>query len=287
MHAIAVTAVSRVRYFRYSSRQCTCGPRIKQPLTSGPGIQVLTLAHPCSTSPLLAAHAAAAQADGHRHAGLAPSAARLPPPSPLYAFPAVRRLAEPWIWCPTAPPLPHPRGTTDPHHRRARRRRAAPPRVALYFLGGADDREALALATHMAEDAAMGLAVFRFMLPPEWRSSGDPDEDRLDEEALQEFVRRWVNGGRVEYSENLVGGTDEMVAVIRKTSPAHRRERRRRAAPPLHERRRPCARALPASLAVTLVPTRTREGGSDATASECSSSTRARCAAVNAMGASS
>ncbi|KAL6857172.1 hypothetical protein ACP4OV_018554 [Aristida adscensionis] len=97
---------------------------------------------------------------------------------------------------------------------------ACPHRVALYFLGGADDREALALATHMAEDAAIGLAVFRFVPPPEWRGSGDPGEDRLDQEALQEFVRRWVDGGRVEYSENLVGGSDEMVAVIRKTSPS-------------------------------------------------------------------
>ena len=68
-----------------------------------------------------------------------------------------------------------------------------PHRVALYFLGGPNDREALALATYMAEDAPIGLTVFRFLPPPEWRKGGDPEEDRLDEEALQEYVSRWVD----------------------------------------------------------------------------------------------
>lgn len=95
-----------------------------------------------------------------------------------------------------------------------------PHRIALYFLGGPDDREALALATHMAEDAPIGLTVFRFLPPPEWRKGGDPEEDQLDEEALQEYVRRWVDGHRVAYSENLVCGSDEMVDTIRKSSPA-------------------------------------------------------------------
>ncbi|GJN39824.1 hypothetical protein PR202_gb28967 [Eleusine coracana subsp. coracana] len=45
---------------------------------------------------------------------------------------------------------------------------AAAHRVAVYFLGGPDDREALALAAHMAEDGPTALAVFRFVLPPEW-----------------------------------------------------------------------------------------------------------------------
>ncbi|XP_062192462.1 cation/H(+) antiporter 15-like [Phragmites australis] len=95
-----------------------------------------------------------------------------------------------------------------------------PLRVALYFLGGPDDREALALATHMAEDAPIGLTIFRFVLPPEWRKCGDVEEDRLDEEVLQEYIRRWVDDHRLVYSENLVSGSDEMVAVIRNSSPA-------------------------------------------------------------------
>ncbi|RCV30312.1 hypothetical protein SETIT_6G084500v2 [Setaria italica] len=95
-----------------------------------------------------------------------------------------------------------------------------PHRVALYFLGGPDDREALALAAYMAEDAPIGLTVFRFLLPPEWRKGGDAEEARLDEEAVQEYVRRWVDDERVVYSENVVSGSDEMVAVIRTASPA-------------------------------------------------------------------
>lgn len=94
-------------------------------------------------------------------------------------------------------------------------------RVAMYFLGGPDDREALALAAHMAEDAPIGLTVFRFVLPPEWRgkATGDEEDERLDDEAVQEYVRKWVDDHRLMYSENLVNGSDEMVAVIRKTSP--------------------------------------------------------------------
>ncbi|XP_052166482.1 cation/H(+) antiporter 15-like [Oryza glaberrima] len=98
-----------------------------------------------------------------------------------------------------------------------------PHRVALYFLGGPDDREALALAATMAEDATIGLTVFRFMLPADRQSrggEGDGEEDRRDEAELQEFVLRWVDDHRVAYSENMVGGSDEMVDVIRKTSPA-------------------------------------------------------------------
>ncbi|CAL5008900.1 unnamed protein product [Urochloa decumbens] len=94
-------------------------------------------------------------------------------------------------------------------------------RVAVYFLGGPDDREALALAAYMAEDAPVRLAVFRFVLPPEWRRKGGADEeDRRDEEAVREFVRRWVDEQRVVYSENVVSGSDEMAAVIRKASTA-------------------------------------------------------------------
>ncbi|KAF8669777.1 hypothetical protein HU200_050946 [Digitaria exilis] len=101
---------------------------------------------------------------------------------------------------------------------------AAVARVAMYFLGGADDREALALAAYMAEDAAIGLTVFRFVLPPEWRrkegSGGDAEEERLDDEVVQEYVQRWVDDHRLLYSENEVRGSDELVAMIRKVSPA-------------------------------------------------------------------
>ncbi|GJN12581.1 hypothetical protein PR202_ga30867 [Eleusine coracana subsp. coracana] len=107
---------------------------------------------------------------------------------------------------------------------------AAQHRVAVYFLGGPDDREALALAAHMAEDGPTALAVFRFVLPPEWRRSNsitndgaseeeeEEEERRMDEEAVKEFVGKWVDDHRVTYSEDVVTGSDEMVGVIRRTS---------------------------------------------------------------------
>ncbi|KAM3254454.1 hypothetical protein ACQJBY_048140 [Aegilops geniculata] len=95
-----------------------------------------------------------------------------------------------------------------------------PHRVAMYFLGGPDDREAMALAAYMAEDAPIGLTVFRFLLPIEWQQRLDPEEDELDDEATQEFVDRWVDDNRVMYSQHTVGGSHEMVDVIRNTSVA-------------------------------------------------------------------
>jgi hypothetical protein len=95
-----------------------------------------------------------------------------------------------------------------------------PHRVALYFLGGPDDREALALAMYMAEEAQIGLTVFRFLLPPEWRKGGDADEDQLDDEAVREYVRRWVDGKRLVYSEHVVSNSDEMVTVIQQAIPS-------------------------------------------------------------------
>ncbi|XP_008666281.2 phosphatidylinositol 4-kinase beta 1 [Zea mays] len=61
-------------------------------------------------------------------------------------------------------------------------------RAALYFLGGADDREALAYAARMPETGTMSLTVVRFKLR-NWVGMGGRDEAR-DEELLQEFWSR-------------------------------------------------------------------------------------------------
>ncbi|KAJ8498720.1 hypothetical protein OPV22_009272 [Ensete ventricosum] len=44
--------------------------------------------------------------------------------------------------------------------------------VAVYFLGGADDREALAYGSRMAKRAAIRLTVVRFLPPKVWREEG-------------------------------------------------------------------------------------------------------------------
>lgn len=45
-----------------------------------------------------------------------------------------------------------------------------------------------------------------------------PEEDQLDDDA-QQYVRRWFDDNRTVYNENLVSGSEEMVAVIQKSNP--------------------------------------------------------------------
>jgi hypothetical protein len=61
-------------------------------------------------------------------------------------------------------------------------------RAALYFLGGADDREALAYVARMPETGTMSLTVVQFKLR-NCVGMGGRDEAR-DEELLQEFWSR-------------------------------------------------------------------------------------------------
>ncbi|CAL9748829.1 unnamed protein product [Musa acuminata subsp. burmannicoides] len=90
-------------------------------------------------------------------------------------------------------------------------------RVAVYFLGGADDREALACAMRMAKNAAVGLTVVRFLAPKELREEGQ--EDRMDDKMLEHFQHQMVDRKRVVYKEQVVKDGEETVAVIRETSP--------------------------------------------------------------------
>ncbi|XP_009414188.2 cation/H(+) antiporter 15-like [Musa acuminata AAA Group] len=89
-------------------------------------------------------------------------------------------------------------------------------RVAVYFVGGPDDREALAYGVRMADHAAAELTVVRFLLPKEWRAGGR--EERIDDRVLMHFQRERVDGKRVVYREEVVKDGEGTVAVIRKTS---------------------------------------------------------------------
>ncbi|KAL6870577.1 hypothetical protein ACP4OV_014425 [Aristida adscensionis] len=94
-------------------------------------------------------------------------------------------------------------------------------RVALYFLGGADDREALAYAARIPEgDAcaggAMSLTVVRVKLR-NWAGMGGADEAR-DEQALEEFWSRHRDNGRVAVVEKTVEDGEGTAAVVRSMS---------------------------------------------------------------------
>ncbi|EAY79675.1 hypothetical protein OsI_34821 [Oryza sativa Indica Group] len=91
-------------------------------------------------------------------------------------------------------------------------------RVALYFLGGADDREALAYVARMAECGLVAVTVVRLKLR-DWVGMGGRDEMR-DEEALQEFWQRYSCAGaeRVAYVEKTVEDGEGTASVVRAMS---------------------------------------------------------------------
>jgi hypothetical protein len=89
-------------------------------------------------------------------------------------------------------------------------------RVALYFLGGPDDREALAYAVRMPESGGTAVTVVRFKLR-NWVGMGGRDEVR-DEEVLQEFWQRYRDDERVVYVEKTVEDGEGTASVVRSMS---------------------------------------------------------------------
>ncbi|WOK95324.1 cation/H(+) antiporter 15-like [Canna indica] len=90
-------------------------------------------------------------------------------------------------------------------------------RVAVYFFGGPDDREALAYAVRMADYTNIELTVVWFLPPEEWRQEGR--EEKIDDRMMKQFQHEKVDGRRVVCREELVRDGEETVAVIRKMSP--------------------------------------------------------------------
>ncbi|CAL9073661.1 unnamed protein product [Musa textilis] len=88
--------------------------------------------------------------------------------------------------------------------------------VAVYFLGGADDREALAYGSRMAKRAAIRLTVVRFLPPKVWREEGQ--EEKMDDKMLTQFQHEMVDGKQVVFREKVVKDGEGTVAVIRQTS---------------------------------------------------------------------
>ncbi|KAK9124644.1 hypothetical protein Sjap_014246 [Stephania japonica] len=85
--------------------------------------------------------------------------------------------------------------------------------VALLFLGGADDREALAYAQRMVTDSSIKLRVVRLVDPD------DPDVDEwqkvLDEDALKTFKLEISDNGNAVYFEIAVKDVEETLTIIR------------------------------------------------------------------------
>ncbi|XP_020580287.1 cation/H(+) antiporter 15-like [Phalaenopsis equestris] len=85
--------------------------------------------------------------------------------------------------------------------------------VALVFIGGPDDREALAYADRLATHPGVALTVVRFLPcigspPPVVDVAGENDD-----ECLAQFQAG--GGGEAEYVERMVGNAEETVAMLR------------------------------------------------------------------------
>ncbi|XP_020198260.1 cation/H(+) antiporter 15-like [Aegilops tauschii subsp. strangulata] len=121
-------------------------------------------------------------------------------------------------------------------------RMATEHRVALFFFGGPDDREALAYAWRMVENPGVALTILRF-LPPDYRAAArsfseasyrsaasggmDPrgaamsastegkSELQMDEEYLGEFRARNHGNPTITYADRPVTNSEETVAAIR------------------------------------------------------------------------
>ncbi|XP_020590651.1 cation/H(+) antiporter 28 [Phalaenopsis equestris] len=97
--------------------------------------------------------------------------------------------------------------------------------VCVVFIGGGDDREALAYAGRVARHPGVRLTVLRFL--PDGKVTGPGRriltaaekhemERKADEEYLAGFYERYVEGGRgVRYVEKRVGSGVETVATLR------------------------------------------------------------------------
>ncbi|TVU10240.1 hypothetical protein EJB05_43755 [Eragrostis curvula] len=104
-------------------------------------------------------------------------------------------------------------------------------RVAAVFLGGPDDREAVALACRLAKNESVSLTVIRFVLRGKGSDAHD-DDDRVatahttdievvvsaadpDDECMAAFRRGYVAKERAAYAEKAVTGPMDVVDVLR------------------------------------------------------------------------
>lgn len=91
--------------------------------------------------------------------------------------------------------------------------------VVVYFLGGCDDRESLALAMRIGLNPRVGITVFHFKLKED-ETKVDENEDILDNQMIEAFTVEFRNRNNMIYREEFVEDGEEMVDNIRMTSNA-------------------------------------------------------------------
>ncbi|OVA19392.1 Cation/H+ exchanger [Macleaya cordata] len=100
--------------------------------------------------------------------------------------------------------------------------------VAVVFIGGKDDREALAYASHIAHHPAINLTAIRFLQDnyadkasskakrkTRVTNAMQEQETKLDDECFTEFYEKKVGHGKIEYLEKHVGNAKETVSTLK------------------------------------------------------------------------
>ncbi|OMP04925.1 cation/H(+) antiporter 28-like protein, partial [Corchorus capsularis] len=98
--------------------------------------------------------------------------------------------------------------------------------LAIIFIGGKDDREALAFAGRVARHPGVKLTVIRFLVDKNSENAPrrvnhratvaeQEEEMRLDDECFAEFYERYVAGGKVAYMEKHLANSSETYTNLR------------------------------------------------------------------------
>ncbi|XP_004308963.1 PREDICTED: cation/H(+) antiporter 15-like [Fragaria vesca subsp. vesca] len=89
--------------------------------------------------------------------------------------------------------------------------------VALFFIGGPDDREALAYASRMTDNPDVCLTVFRIIMRINKIKSNEEDltEFKLDKSLINEFKLRNTGNDRLNWHDTEVGNCVEVMDVIK------------------------------------------------------------------------
>ncbi|KAL3653863.1 hypothetical protein CASFOL_003544 [Castilleja foliolosa] len=92
----------------------------------------------------------------------------------------------------------------------------APPvcAVAVFFMGGPDDREALAIGSRMVSNPNINLTIVRVVAETNITTE-DSDETKFDNDVVNEFRSQMVRNKRVAYFEEVILDGMGTVAVIR------------------------------------------------------------------------
>lgn len=91
------------------------------------------------------------------------------------------------------------------------RKRSKELRVAMFYVGGADDREALSYAWRMTRSSEVNLMLVRLV----WDNPND-EFDETDKEFLKGFMKKMGDSVKVRYLEKVVKDEDKTVKLLNK-----------------------------------------------------------------------